>query len=256
MIRGNPRDVSASGGAIEQPAKDVSDMDDVSTLELQGFTPYAQVPQWILRSGSRLSHGAVRLYGVIMTYADNSSKTAFPSREKLAQDMGIKPRSISTYTKELEDYGALQVTRRRNLRTGNFYANHYVLVFTEPGAKYCTPPDATERTITTPTISTTPTAPTPSPSGRSESSLRSPSTSGGRSDRELLQLARDMATATSDSEQTAAYQVFMEAFQAQHGDDPGFWDYGWSERLQQLVKKHGLDYGTAKWLSIFTNAAA
>ena len=123
-----------------------------STLQVQGFTPYAQVPKWILRAGANLSHGAVRLYGVIMTYADNNTKVAFPSRETLASDLGMKPRSISSYTKELEEFGALQVTRRRNKRTGNFYANHYVLVFNEPGAIFCTPPDAAEGPITTPTI--------------------------------------------------------------------------------------------------------
>ena len=128
-------------------------MDNSSTLEIKGFTPYAQIPRWILRAGDKLSHGAVRLYGVIMTYADNSTRAAFPSREKLAEDMGVKPRSISTYTKELEEFGALEVTRRRNKKTGNFYANHYVLVFTEPCAEICTPRDAADDPITKPTSS-------------------------------------------------------------------------------------------------------
>ena len=127
-------------------------MDNVSTLEIKGFTPYAQIPRWILRAGDKLSHGAVRLYGVIMTYADNSTRAAFPSREKLAEDMGVKVRSISSYIKELEDFKALEVTRRRNKKTGNFYANHYVLVFTEPGAEICTPRDAVDCPRTKPTV--------------------------------------------------------------------------------------------------------
>lgn len=130
-------------------------MDNLSTQEtlaVQGFTPYAQIPKWIIRSGDALSHGAVRLYGAIMTYADNDTKAAFPGREKLAENLGIKVRSISTYIKELEDFGALNVTRRRNKRTGNFYANHYVLVFNEPSAEYCTPPDAVDCPRTTPTV--------------------------------------------------------------------------------------------------------
>lgn len=131
---------------------EVSGMDNVSTLKIKGFTPYAQIPRWILRAGDKLSHGAVRLYGVIMTYADNSTRAAFPSREKLAEDMGVKVRSISSYIKELEDFGALEVTRRRNKKTGNFYANHYVLVFTEPGAEICTPPDAVDCPRTRSTI--------------------------------------------------------------------------------------------------------
>lgn len=233
------------------------DPDEISTFVVRAKTTFSQVPRWILRAGNDLSHGAVRLYGVIMSYADNDNRSAFPSQHALMNDMGAGERSIRNYMKELETFGALIVERRRNKRTGNFYANRYVLVFDDPRTVGNIVPEATGNRVPHNYTHhlTTPTAPTPSPSGRSESSLRSPSTSGGRSDRELLQLARDMATATSESEQTAAYQVFMEAFQAQHGDDPGFWDYGWSERLQQLVKKHGLDYGTAKWLGIFTNAA-
>lgn len=131
--------------------------DDTSTLTVEGFTPYAQIPRWVLRSGDQLSHGAVRLYGIIMTYADNNSRAAFPGREKLAGDLGIKARTVSTYIKELEEFGAMRVTRRRNKRTGNFYANHYVLVFSDPCAEDCTPRDAQDcrvpRTTSEPRLS-------------------------------------------------------------------------------------------------------
>lgn len=124
------------------------------TLTVQGFTPYAQIPKWILRAGDKLSHGAVRLYGVIMTYADNDTKAAFPGKEALAADLGASVRSIFNYMKELEAFNALIVTRRRNKRTGNFYANHYVLVFNDPSATECRPPAATECPITTPKLTT------------------------------------------------------------------------------------------------------
>lgn len=129
---------------------------NTETLEVQGFTPYAQIPRWVLRSGKDLSHGAVRLYGVIMSYADNETSAAFPGRERLAEDLGVKVRAISGYVKELEEYGALIVTRRRNKRTGNFYANHYVLVFNSPGAQKRTRRDAQNDTVTRPTNLTTP----------------------------------------------------------------------------------------------------
>lgn len=129
-----------------------------STLTVQGLTPYAQIPRWILRAGDNLSHGAVRLYGVIMTYADNDTRTAFPGRERLAEDMGIKPRTITTYVKELEAYGALIVDRRRNKRTGNYYANHYTLVFDHPGANNSTRQSAEICSISKPTTLTTPTS--------------------------------------------------------------------------------------------------
>lgn len=131
-------------------------MQDSSTLSIQGYTPYAQVPRWILRAGDKLSHGSVRLYGVLMSYADNDTKAAFPGREKLSQDMGSNPRSASRFIKELEDFGALKVTRRRNKRTGNFYSNHYVLVFTEPSAENGTRRDDANDPITTPTVLPTP----------------------------------------------------------------------------------------------------
>lgn len=122
------------------------------TFAIQGFTPYAQVPRWIIRSGSQLSHGAVRLYGVIMTYADNDTRAAFPGKEKLSQDIGSSVRSVFTYMKELEAFGALIVTRRRNKRTGNYYANHYVLVFNDPSAVDCRRPSEVDGPISKPTV--------------------------------------------------------------------------------------------------------
>lgn len=128
-----------------------------STLTVEGLTPFAQVPRWILRAGKRLSHGAVRLYGVIMSYADNDTRAAFPGREKLSEDMGVKEWSISKYIKELEEFGAMRVERRRSKRTGNFYANHYTLIFTRPAqpdphVEEHTPPDVPDHPIPIPTV--------------------------------------------------------------------------------------------------------
>src|SRR5690625_3117237 len=129
----------------------MQDRTNNSTLTVQGFTPYAQIPKWILRAGDKLSHGAVRLYGVIMSYADNTTRTAFPGQEKLAQDLGVSVRSIFTYMKDLEKYGALIVERRRNKRTGNYYANNYALVFTNPSEVEFRRPSETGDRITRPT---------------------------------------------------------------------------------------------------------
>lgn len=152
-----PRLFQQSGGLTNHciGVTDMGNNTNTSTLTIQGFTPYAQVPRWVLRAGDKLSNGAVRLYGVIMSYADNSDHAAFPSRETLSKDLGVKEWSISKYIKELENYGALIVDRRRNKRTGNFYANHYTLVFEDPCVKKQTPPDVPEHPITKPTILTT-----------------------------------------------------------------------------------------------------
>ena len=122
-----------------------------STLTVQGFTAYARTPVWILRAGKNLSLGARALYGAIMAYADNDTHVAFPGRELLAEDLGSNVRSITRFVKELEDFGALQVTRRRNKRTGNFYANHYVLIFQDPCAESGTRRDDEFVPVTRPT---------------------------------------------------------------------------------------------------------
>lgn len=126
-----------------------------STLTIQGFTPYAQVPVWVIRSGKGLSNNARALYAGIMTYADNTNKTAFPSREKLAEDLGISIATVKRAIKELEDFNAISVFRQRNPRTGNFFANHYVLVFEHPRVTDDPRPKVTGDPVTTP-ISTTP----------------------------------------------------------------------------------------------------
>lgn len=100
-------------------------------LEVEGFTPYAQIPVWVLRDPD-LSLGAKALYGALMTYADNRTKLAFPGQERVAADLGCTVRTVYKYMKELEESGILSVERRRNKRTGNFYANSYVLRFADP----------------------------------------------------------------------------------------------------------------------------
>lgn len=114
------------------------------TLEVEGFTPFAQIPIWVLRSGGKLSSVAVQLYGVIMTYADNTTHAAFPSKPTLAADMGVSVSTVGRAIKALEGSGALVVTRRRNKRTGNYYANHYVLRFTDPSQNPLSEPSVTD----------------------------------------------------------------------------------------------------------------
>ena len=126
-------------------------------VEFEGLTPFAQVPVWILRSGKKLSSGAKALYATIMSYADNTSRMAFPGKDRLAEDMGVSVRSIFTFMKELEEFGALRVKRERNPRTGNFKSNNYVLVFAAPSAAYFPRPSEVDCPITRPNL-TTPTS--------------------------------------------------------------------------------------------------
>lgn len=70
---------------------------------------------------------------------------------------GVDMQDTSTLTIQgYTPFGALIVTRRRNKRTGNFYANHYTLVFQEPSEVDCRRPSEAGGPITTPTFSTRP----------------------------------------------------------------------------------------------------
>lgn len=254
------------------------------TLTLQGFTPYAQVPRWVLRSGKALSNGSVRLYGVIMTYAGNETMSAFPTRERLADDLGCGLRSISTWMKELEEFGALIVERRRNKRTGNFYANHYTLVFAEPkspGAAECTPSGATECTRTRPTTSTTPTDSSlrshhPSGDDEKTSSLRSPqptveadAATGKRNRARHDRALRDALMAFYVSNDSSDLEDAVEAYAAtwnNSGDDmlSNHWaeDRTWDEINTRVVnarrsgKREPVSYAVGQLISEINNMVA
>lgn len=230
--------------------------DSTSTLALEGFTPYAQVPRWVVRSEGALSGNAVHLYGVLMSYADNGTKAAFPSRSRLAQDMGRSVNTVKRAMAELEEFGALKVTRRKSAVTGANISNLYVLVFSDPRATR-EPGVGAPVSHKLDSPSTTPTSPiaVPVPVTQDPPS-RSPSLSERRRDQDLLDLARGIARAQTSEDYETASAAFIEAFQESVGEDVGYWDYGWSGKLDSLVRKHGINYGSAKWLSIFTNSTA
>ena len=107
---------------------------NTSTLQIRGITRFSMTPRWIARAGKALSPNAKALYTIIMSYADNETRTAFPGQALLAQDLGVSVSTVHRAMKELEAFGALIVERRRNKRTGNFYANRYFIVFDEPSS--------------------------------------------------------------------------------------------------------------------------
>lgn len=240
--------------------------DDTSTLGVRTRTKFSMTPRWIARAGKGLSPTAKALYTTIMSYANNDERRAFPGQELLGKDLGVSVSTIHRAMKELEKFGALEVERRRNPRTGNFYGNRYTLVFDEPMTSRDAHIPSSEPSVTSengglspvteeedPLLSR-PNLLTPSSADEAESSLRSPSLSERRTDHHLLELVRDVAKAQTDDDYEAASNLFIEELGQSIGEDIGYWDYGWSEKLDNLVRKHGLDYGTAKWLGIFTNS--
>lgn len=93
--------------------------------EVQADDYYAIVPEWVLFHAD-LSHGAVRLYGVLRRFADQRG-IAFPGLSAIGEKYGVVPRSVTRHMDELIAAGA--VTRKRRLgdsgrATSNLYRVH------------------------------------------------------------------------------------------------------------------------------------
>lgn len=258
----------------------VIDMDNTtSTFVVRSRTKFSQVPHWIIRSGKELSQGARSLYADIMTYADNDKRSAFPSQQQLADDLGVSERSVRTYMNELEAFGALEVERRRNKRTGNFYANRYVLVFddpreTPPEADCRRPPEADFR-ITTPTVELDPhsftsdqrseelVAPSPGGRGLSKGQLADPigPEFHASQDRKLLvSIIKGAATARSRGAKDVAEDLewkFEETAEQILGGD-GAISYMMVDHMQKhyrIKNTHANGKAAGKWLNQLINDA-
>jgi hypothetical protein len=97
------------------------------TVETKDRTKFVMIPKWIMLSD--LSSGAIRLYGVLMSYANNETLQAFPTRKTLANDMHMKQaKSIDPYIDELKRFGALKVEKRLR-KDGGHMSSLYTLVF-------------------------------------------------------------------------------------------------------------------------------
>ena len=90
--------------------------------EVQADDYYAIVPEWILFHPD-LSHGAVRLYGVLRRFADQRG-IAFPGLSAIGEKYGVVPRSVTRHMDELTAAGA--VTKKRRIgRNGKVTSNLY-----------------------------------------------------------------------------------------------------------------------------------
>ena len=99
-------------------------------METKERTKFVMIPKWIMLSD--LSSGAIRLYGALMSYANNETLQAFPSRKTLANDMRMKQaKSIDPYIDELKRFGALKVEKRLR-KDGGHMSSLYTLVFDDP----------------------------------------------------------------------------------------------------------------------------
>ncbi len=249
---------------------------DTPTFEVRGLVKFAQVPKWVIRHRT-LSVGAKALYADIMTYADNDTLAAFPSREVLADDLGVSVSTVKRSIKELETANVITVERRRNRRTGNFYANHYVLAWSAPAEESPWVTDDPRREVasdprTTPTVLPTPTRTSqPSPVPDEVQKTSEPRTLRVRAALSLQdQLHIDEDTATGLLQ--LAYQCWRlgddgpwtdltEDLQDAAGIDcvDGMvWDYGFRERLDCIMRDtqaegKSVRYGLSEWLCTLTH---
>ena len=85
---------------------------------------FARIPEWLLEA--ELSHGAVRLYG-ILDRGCGKDHTTFPSRTTLARKMACNRTTVDRFIVELVEVGAVEVTKRWD-DAGDPTTNLYYLV--------------------------------------------------------------------------------------------------------------------------------
>lgn len=96
--------------------------------EVQADDYYAIVPEWVLFHAD-LSHGAVRLYGVLRRFADQRG-IAFPGLSAIGEKYGVVPRSVTRHMDELITAGA--ITRKRRLGTAGRATSNLYRVHSRP----------------------------------------------------------------------------------------------------------------------------
>jgi hypothetical protein len=73
---------------------------------------FAIIDEWVLDLD--ISDRAVRLYAILMRYADKDTQKAFPSRKTLAERLRCSPASVDRASMELVESGAMSKEQRYN----------------------------------------------------------------------------------------------------------------------------------------------
>jgi len=117
----------------------------VTDFAAEGY--FVITPEWVLDAD--ISDKAVRLYGVLRSYADHRTGLAFPSRRTLAARLHVAdPKAVDRAMAELEVIGAVTVERSAPAVSGQARSsNRYLLRHTPPG-KSATPPNPSEWEMT------------------------------------------------------------------------------------------------------------
>lgn len=97
-------------------------------MSIRNTLPFSIVPEWLLTA--EVSANAVRLYGLLVRYADKEGH-AHPSRRTLGKRIHVSPDTIDRALKELVAIGAVEVEHRRD-ESGDLTSNAYIL---RPGGR-------------------------------------------------------------------------------------------------------------------------
>lgn len=101
---------------------------------------FAMVPEWVLLN-TDLSPQAIRLYLVLDRHADKDDRTAYPSRARLGELLGVSAKTVDRALAELIAVGAVTAEKRYDL-AGDPTTNRYLVHVVPPEgvAPRMTPP--------------------------------------------------------------------------------------------------------------------
>ena len=87
------------------------------------MSKYVQIPVWVIER-TKGSAGAFQLYAAIFTYRNNGSGCAWPSQDRLSEDLGMSSQSVMRHLKVLEALKLVSVKRGKqgSQRAVNVYS--------------------------------------------------------------------------------------------------------------------------------------
>jgi DNA-binding transcriptional MocR family regulator len=100
-----------------------NDINATTVVEAQMY--FAVIPEWVL--DLPISASSVRVYCCLRRYADNKTGQCWPSRRTLAMRAQCSIATLDRAVKELAEYGALIIAKRKN-SAGDWTSNLYTVM--------------------------------------------------------------------------------------------------------------------------------
>ena len=100
-----------------------NDINTTTVVEAQMY--FAVIPEWVL--DLPIGASSVRVYCCLRRYADNKTGQCWPSRRTLAMRARCSIATLDRAIKELAEYGALHVAKRKNA-AGDWTSNLYTVM--------------------------------------------------------------------------------------------------------------------------------